>query len=115
MPAGLFEQSRYEPLPLRPHRRQTANKALGLICEGGLPLAPQRFTGGVPSALHVPPGLFQFELRRLNGSACFAQLRCRSFDPVADVRGCPALGRTEDAIGFPRPRFTANEAWRCIG
>jgi hypothetical protein len=50
IPLNLSDQSRHEPLPLRRRWRQIVDELPGLLGERGLPLASQRFTGGVPSA-----------------------------------------------------------------
>ena len=70
--AALFEQSRHEPLALRPGRRQVADKLPGLVGEGGVPLAPQRVAGGEPSAFEVSPCFAYPQFGGITGRVRFA-------------------------------------------
>ncbi len=112
LPSGLFNQSRHEPLPLRPRRRQGADESPRLLGERDLSLASERFAGGEPSPFEFSPCFAQPQRGRLTGSVRHSQCNRRGCDPFAHIRRRPAPSGAINAVGLSRARFTANEA-RC--
>ena len=57
IPLNLPDQSRHEPLPLGPRRRQAADEVPRLLGERDLSLASQRLAGGEPCPFKFAPCL----------------------------------------------------------